>query len=164
MIENQATESGSNDKTAFGAKFPFVDEKAKADIVKLDPSDRLCNHVYHIYHIGTLGAIHQIHHFAPAFDHSTESKLGSIKSPLDELALKDGIRPAGERLQMQMPFDNVREAPFKRLNLDPTRTEPTAPKGVHQVWVGGQGNWEWSNSQIITGNFLESRQTNIAFF
>jgi len=130
MIENQATEIASSDVNASGAKFPLLDGEGKGDIDKIDPNNRPCNHVSHIYHIGTLGAIHQIHHFAPAFDHSTESKLGSIKSPVDELALKDGIRPADESLRVHRPFDHVREAPIKHPHSDPTRAEPTAPKGA----------------------------------
>jgi hypothetical protein len=31
-----------------------------------------------------------------------------------------------------------------------------------QVWVSGQGNWEWSRSKVIAGDFLGSGKTDIA--
>ena len=31
-----------------------------------------------------------------------------------------------------------------------------------QVWTSGKGNWEWSRSKVITGNFQSSNKTDIA--
>jgi hypothetical protein len=102
----------------------------------------------------------------PGVHHDASLPHDDISSPHDDTSLPhdDTSLPHDDTPARRLPTGGKPTMPisFGPINFHPIIVESTAPKGVHQVWISGKGNSEWSNSKVITGDLQGSGTTDIA--